>query len=804
MGPGITVQPFGILKHMLNSRGSFILRYGCAVVSIAVATYLRLLLDPLLSNQFPFATIFFGVLVTAWLGGFGPALLASALGAISSIYFLIPPRASFGPKASNQYFGIALYLSVSFGIAVLGGIMRAAQRRAEASAQAVSHQAALIDQTHDAVLTCDWNGPITFWNHGAEQLYGILSAQAIGRVSHELLHTSVPGGVDALVKALEREGVWEGEIERSTGDGQRITVETRMILVREAARPYVLETSRDITVRRRTEEALREINAQLEARVRERTADLAQSNASIREREQRLAGIVNSAMDAIISVDSEQKIVLFNSAAEEMFRCDAAGVMGQPIDKLIPRQFRQQHGQRIRDFGQTGATLRSMRSLGTVTGLRADGEEFPVEASISQVEVAGQKVFTVILRDVTERKRAEEDLRSSEAKLQTIVENLTEGLAVSDLDGQLLHFNRVALDLHGFATLEECRRHLSEYADMFELSDMDGTALPMDQWPLARVLRGEKLSNLEVRIKRKQNGWERVFNYGGTLVHDVGGQPVMAVVTISDISERSKAEDEIRRLNEELEMRVASRTAQLEAVNQELEAFSYSVSHDLRAPLRHINGFSLALLEDYAERLDEAGQSYLRELRGASQEMAGLIDDLLQLARVTRTEMRREAVNLSAMARAIMNELQNMEAERAVIVDIAEELWVHGDKHLLQVMMKNLLGNAWKFTAKREQAEITFGQCPKDGEIYYFVRDNGAGFDMEYVGRLFGAFQRLHTAKEFDGTGIGLATVQRIVHRHGGRVRAEGEVNKGAMFYFTLADLEETSNGEESDSSGRR
>jgi signal transduction histidine kinase len=233
--------------------------------------------------------------------------------------------------------------------------------------------------------------------------------------------------------------------------------------------------------------------------------------------------------------------------------------------------------------------------------------------------------------------------------------------------------------------------------------------------------------------------------------------------------------------------RLHRRTAQLESTNKELEAFSYSVSHDLRAPLRSIDGFSLALLEDYGDRLDANGQDYLQRVRAATQRMGQLIDDLLSLARVTRSELHHEHVDLSVLTATIADELQRAHPDRQVEVIIAPGLVAHADARLLHVMLENLLGNAWKFTVKRPCATIEFGAVPCDGRVAYFVRDNGAGFDMAYADKLFGAFQRLHAMTEFSGTGVGLATVQRIVHRHGGRVWAEGAVEQGATFYFTLS-----------------
>lgn len=609
-------------------------------------------------------------------------------------------------------------------------------------------------------LMIDREGRINLVNAQIEKSFGYSRDELLGQPIEML----VPERFRAAHPAY-RKGFIANPVTRPMGagrdlyglrkDGSEFPVEIGLNPLETEQGVMVLGTIVDITERKQAEEKLR------------------------RSQEQ-LAGIIGSAMDAIITVDDEQRIVLFNAAAERMFLYPAEDALGQPLDRFIPERFRPVHQEHIQNFGRTHVTRRSMGALGALFGLRADGEEFPIEASISQIVSDGRKLYTVILRDITERKRAEEALKE-QARILDLAPVL-----IRDLNGRILFWNAGSEQMYGWKqdeALEKTTHSLLQTEFPRPIEEIKARLYAHGHWE------GEL-------IHTRRDGERIVVASHWVLHRDEQGKPKAILEVNNDITERRRAEEEVRRLNAELEQRVEERTAQLQAANKELEAFSYSVSHDLRAPLRHINGFSQALLEDYADKLDEEGKSYLREVRGASQEMAQLIDDVLQLARVTRSEMRREAVNLSYLANEVMAELRKREPQREVTIKIEKGLTTRGDKRLLKIVLMNLLGNAWKFTSKREHAEITFGREQKDGESFYYVRDNGAGFEMAYADKLFGAFRRLHTADEFEGTGIGLATVQRIITRHGGRVWAEGKVNEGATFYFTLQDFKEGENGE--------
>ena len=491
--------------------------------------------------------------------------------------------------------------------------------------------AAIVTSSNDAIVGKDLQGRVVTWNSGAERMMGYSAAEMIGQSVTRLLAPDRPHEEEQILEQVARGLTRHYETVRISKSGSPVEVSLTVSPIRDADGKVIGVSSiaRDITERKRAE-------------------------GELRDRRARLSGIIESAMDAVISIDEQQRITIFNQAAERMFRCAADEALGQPLDRFIPARFRQAHHQHVDEFGRTGATSRAMGHLRPLAGLRANGEEFPIEASISHAEIGTQQIYTVILRDITERQRAQE---------------------------------------------------------------------------------------------------------------------------------------QIQQLNAELEQRVVERTAQLTEANKEMESFTYSVAHDLRAPLRHIDAFSNILREEFEETLPMEAQHYLQNIRESARKMGRLVDDLLKLARVSRQELRRERTRLDELVAEVVADLKPETAGREMEWHIDPLPAVECDPGLIKQVYVNLLSNAVKYTRPRQVAVIEVGCGKAEGETALFVRDNGVGFSMQYVDKLFGVFQRFHRADEFEGTGVGLATVDRIVRRHGGHIWANAAVDRGATFFFTVAGL---------------
>jgi len=399
-------------------------------------------------------------------------------------------------------------------------------------------------------------------------------------------------------------------------------------------------------------------------------------------------------------------------------------------------------------------------------------------------ETNGGKFLCIVVTDLTPQRKVE-----AAAAVDREWKNRYE--AVVRASGQLLYdwnlktneviFGGDAERILGYA-LPELSGGLAQWEKLVHAEDRAAFRAEC-----AEVLATQKPFNLEYRVRHRDGSWRHFQDNGHPLINAQG--KISSIVGFrTDVTARKRDEEKIRQMNSDLERRVSERTAELQFANREMEAFCYSISHDLRAPLRSIRGYSEIILQDYGPKLDVRGEEYLKRACESSAHMNQLLDDLLRLSVISRGELQREKTDLNVLAARVVLELKAAEPERRVNFKLQDNLVVRGDARLLEIALANLIGNAWKFTGRKAEAFIEFGSTQADGERVFFVRDDGDGFEMEWKHRLFGVFERLHSANDFPGTGIGLAIVQRIIQRHGGRVWAEGRRNRGATFYFTLSE----------------
>lgn len=400
-----------------------------------------------------------------------------------------------------------------------------------------------------------------------------------------------------------------------------------------------------------------------------------------------------------------------------------------------------------------------------------------------------EKTRLAMLSILEDQNRALSALKQSETRFRSVIENSFEGISIVDEDGKIFVWNNALEMLTGKSAYEIIGRNIWDVQyDLIPESDRNPKRHDQLKSTLQKTLKSGKASYLNIPIEQnylRNDGKNLILSAKINSVKTEKGYLLVSVTR--DITEQRVAEEKIKKLNEELEQKVIERTAQLEFLNKELESFSYTVSHDLRAPLRSIAGFSQILQDEYSGIMDEQGRTYLNRLTDGAKLMSNLINDLLNLSRITRTKKNVSEINLSAIIQSFANEYQNNDTKRKANFIIQPDVYIQADLALMRILVQNLMENAWKFTSNKPKAIIEFGQLEINEEKVFFIRDNGSGFDMKYANKLFIPFNRLHTSDEFEGTGIGLATVHRIISRHNGKIWAESEIDKGTTFYFTIS-----------------
>ena len=676
---------------------------------------------------------------------------------------------------AGGFLGSALLLWLSL-------LIHAKARDRNLSELSSARLSAIVANANDAIIGRTLDGKVTSWNAAAERLFGYTAAEIIGK--HGLL--TPPG----LAEEAERNRHWLAggrpvppyETVRIAKGGRRIDVSFSASPIRNEAGEVVgmANIVRDISERKRADEA-----------------------------RARLAAIVESAGDAIIGRTLDGKITSWNTAAERMF--------GYTFNEIHTYADRLTPPDRLEETARNRRLIREGKPIPAYETVRVtkDGRRIDVLLSGSPVKNERGEIIgmATVFRDNTERKMIEDTLRF---------------LAQNSARGEVVElFRPLSRYLAGILKMEfVCVARLDAAAASVRTLSLyidgdfhDNTSFPLAGTPCAEVIKQESLAlPSDVSLRFPADPKLRQFNaasYIGVTLRGADGKPMGLIAAMGRlplantglaesilklvgvrvegelehelmVESLRRSEGELARLNAELEQIVERRTADLKVINEELESFSYSVAHDLRAPLRAIGGFSAMVLARNEKRLDETSVGHLGRIKTNAERMAELIDDLLNLTRVSRQQIHRIDFDLSAAAEKISAALAEAHPQRRVETVIEQGMKVHADPGLVRVLLDNLIGNAWKFSAAANPARIEVGSLIEDGETTYFVRDNGAGFDMTYAGKLFAPFQRLHGREEFEGTGIGLSIVRRVAMKHGGRVRAEGSIGGGATFYFTL------------------
>ena len=656
--------------------------------------------------------------------------------------------------------------------------------------------AAVVESSQDAIISKTLDGTITAWNPGAERLFGYSSSEALGKSIRMLLPPESSHEESEILARIGRgERVDHFETARVRKDGKKIDVSATISPIRDSSGAIVgaSKIARDITERKRAEQAVQ--------------VSLAATEAALKELADQKFALDQHAIVAITDVQGTITYVNDKFCAISKYSKDE--LIGQNHRILNSRHHPQEFFQEMYHTIAHGKVWH-----GEIKNRAKDGSIYWVDTTIVPFVADGKpRQYVAIRADITERKlaaealseqalelaRQAEELRHSRQALETqtlmlqsVLDSMAEGLVAADEQGKFLIWNRAAEKIVGYGPADlptqEWSAHYGNYLP-------DGvTAFPTEQLPLVRAIRGEA-STAEIFLRNPKVAQGAWIEASGGPLRDKDGAVHGGVVAFRDITQRKADEREIRKLNDELEERVIQRTAQLEEANRELEAFTYTVSHDLRAPLRHMSGFTKILVEDFGPSLPADAQRYLQRIEQGALRMGLLVDELLNLTHVGRQSLAVQVTGLGSIVKDVQSLLEPEAEGRKVEWKIGDLPFVECDPTLVRLVFQNLIGNALKYSRPRSPAVIEIGQMEKDGQLVIFVRDNGVGFSMKYADKLFGVFQRLHRPEDFEGTGVGLATVQRIVQKHGGRVWTEAELDKGATFYFTLGGFAQSASG---------
>jgi len=609
---------------------------------------------------------------------------------------------------------------------------------------------AALEASDEGIVVTNAEWRVVLWNRGAERMFGWTAAEVLGRPASELHMRNVDPQELARYGAELRSGKGvrlSGP--RARKDGSTLQVESQVTPMIDDAGAYVgaLGTVRDIT-------------------------PLVESERALRQSEEKFTKAFHANPDAIVIVRREDGVVLEANAGFER-------LTGYSVEEAAGRSTVDAIGiwvdpQRRREF------VAVLKAQGRVSGFehgirKKDGELRHCSVSSVAIEIGGEPCVISIVRDVTEQQRAETERAKSEEKFSKVFHASPDWIAiVRAADGLILDANEGFERLSGYSMQEAVGRTTLELG-LWAFPEKRGRFL-------AALASKGSVSGVEFKVRRKDGALRDMLT--STVLIDIGDTPCMISIS-RDVTEQQRAEEEIRNLNVTLEQRVRERTAKLEEAVREMESFSYSISHDLRAPLRAIAGYAKIVEEDYAAQIDAEGKRLLDRIAGGAIRMGELIDDLLDFSRLGRAELKKAPVDMHSLAREALGEMSEAGGGQRRI-DIGDLPQAVADRGLLRQVWTNLLSNAVKYSRQRDPAQIEVGGAVEGDALHYWVRDNGAGFDMAYAGKLFQVFQRLHRDPTFEGTGVGLAIAARIVQRHGGRVWAEGEPDKGATFHFTL------------------